>query len=165
VQTADLTPTFGSTNGAQLVDVYVSKPGATPTSTAASYPSMNYTMATPWSRLIEVQGFGGSFFKDATGASAGNVTVSANQVSRYITFSVDKTALGGAPATGWSFTVALTGQDGTHGTDQTRGFASTPKAYAFGVCASGGSAAICSQDPNTVPKVMDALTPRGGAGR
>ena len=49
VQTADLTPTFGSTNGAQLVDVYVSQPGATPTSSAASYPSMNYTTATPWS--------------------------------------------------------------------------------------------------------------------
>jgi hypothetical protein len=27
VQTADLTPTFGATNGAQPVDVYVSKPG------------------------------------------------------------------------------------------------------------------------------------------
>jgi glucoamylase len=161
VQTADLTPTFGSTNGAQLVDVYVSQPGASPTSSAASYPSMNYTTATPWSRLIEVQGFGGNLFKDATGATVGTVSVSANQVSRYITFSVDKTALGGAPTTGWSFTVALTGQDGTHGTDQTRGFASTPQAYAFGVCAVGGSAAICSADPNSVPKVMDALTPSG----
>jgi glucoamylase len=161
VQTADLTPTFGSTNGAQLVDVYVSQPGASPTSTAASYPSMNYTTATPWSRLIEVQGFGGNFIKDATGASAGTVTVSANQVSRYITFSVDKAALGGTPGTGWAFAVALTGQDGTHGVDQTRAFASTPQAYAFGVCAVGGSAPICSADPNSVPKVMDALTPSG----
>jgi glucoamylase len=161
VQTADLTPTFGSTNGAQLVDVYVSEPGASPTSTAASYPSMNYTTATPWSRLIEVQGFGGNLFKDATGATVGTVSVSANQVSRYITFSVDKTALGGTPTTGWAFTVALTGQDGTHGVDQTRGFASTPQAYAFGVCAVGGSAPICSADPNSVPKVMDALTPSG----
>jgi glucan 1,4-alpha-glucosidase len=159
VQTADLTPTFGSTNGAQLVDIYVSQPGATPTSTAASYPSMNYTTAMPWCRLIEVQGFGGSFMKDATGASAGTVTVSANQVSRYITFSVDKAALGGTPGTGWAFAVALTGQDGTHGVDQTRAFASTPQAYAFGVCAVGGSAPICSADPNSVPKVMDALTP------
>jgi glucoamylase len=161
VQTADLTPTFGGTNGAQLVDVYVTQPGATPTSSAASYPSMNYSLATPWNRLIEVQGFGGSYIHDATGAVAGTVTVSANQVSRYITFSVDKTALGGTPAAGWSFTVALTGQDGTHGTDQTRGFASTPQAYAFGVCAANGTAAICSADPNSVPKVMDALTPSG----
>jgi glucoamylase len=161
VQTADLTPTFGGTNGAQLVDVYVTQPGATPTSSAPSYPSMNYSLATPWSRLIEVQGFPGSYIKDATGTSTGTVTVGANQVSRYITFSVDKSALGGTPTTGWSFAVTLTGQDGTHGTDQTRGFASTPQAYAFGVCAVGGSAAICSQDPNTVPKVMDALTPSG----
>ncbi|HMH59090.1 MAG TPA: glucodextranase DOMON-like domain-containing protein, partial [Galbitalea sp.] len=161
VQTADLTPTFGSTNGAQLVDVYVSQPGATPTSSAASYPSMNYTVASPWSRVIEVQGFGGNLFKDATGATAGSVAVSANQVSRYITFTVDKAALGGTPTTGWAFTVTLTGQDGTHGTDQTRGFASTPQGYAFGVCAVGGSAPICSRDPNTVPKVMDLLTPSG----
>ena len=101
VQTADLTPTFGSTNGAQLVDVYVSQPGASPTSSAAAYPQRNYTTVTPWSRLIEVQGFGGNVFRDATGASAGTVTVSANAVSRYITFSVDKAALGGAPASGW----------------------------------------------------------------
>jgi glucoamylase len=161
VQTADLTPTFGSTNGAQLVDVYVSEPGGSPTSTSASYPSMNYTVASAWSRLIEVQGFGGSYFRDATGTTAGSVAVSANQVSRYITFSVDKAALGGTPTAGWAFTVALTGQDGTHGTDQTRGFASTPQAYAFGVCAVGGSAPICARDPNTVPKVMDLLTPSG----
>jgi glucoamylase len=122
---------------------------------------MNYTTATPWSRLIEVQGFGGSYFRDATGATAGSVAVGANQVSRYITFSLDKTALGGAPTTGWSFTVALTGQDCTHGTDQTGGFATTPQAFAFGVCAVGGSAPICSKDPNTVPQVMDALTPGG----
>lgn len=87
--------------------------------------------------------------------------MSANQVSRYITFSVDKVALGGTPGTGWAFTVALAGQDGTHGVDQTRGFASTPQAYEFGVCAVGGSAPICSADPNSEPKVMDALTPSG----
>jgi glucoamylase len=161
VQTADLTPTFGSTNGAQLVDVYVSEPGATATSTAASYPSMNYTLATPWTRLIEVQGFGNNLFENASGTSAGTVTVSANQVSRYITFSVDKTALGGEPVAGWAFAVTLTGQDGTHGTDQTRAFAATPQPYAFGVCAAGDTDAPCQADPNTVPKVMDVLTPAG----
>jgi glucoamylase len=161
VQTADLRPTFGATNGAQLVDVYVHEPSATSTSTAASYPSMNYTVADPWSRLIEVQGFGGNHFEDSTGASVGTVSVSANQVSRYITFSVDKTALGGAPATGWAFTVTLTGQDGTHGPDQTRDFAATPQPYAFGVCAADSSTPPCLVDPNTVPKVMDLLTPSG----
>jgi glucoamylase len=163
VQTADLTPTFGSTNGAQLVDVYVTQPGVSPTSSAASYASMNYSLATPWTRLIEVQGFAGSFIKDANRTSTGTVSVSANQVSRYITFSVDKTALGGTPATGWSMAVTLTGQDGSGGggTDQERSFASTPQAYQFGVCVVGGSAPICARDPNSVPKVMDALTPSG----
>lgn len=161
MQTADLTPTFGSTNGAQLVDVYVTQPGATPTSSAASYPSMNYTLATPWSRLIEVQGFGNSFLKDATGATAGTVSVAANSVSRYTTFSVAKTDLGGTPASGWGFAVALTGQDGTHGVDQTRSFAATPQDYAFGVCADGGTGALCTADPNSVPKAMDVLTPAG----
>jgi carbohydrate-binding DOMON domain-containing protein len=163
VQTADLTPTFGSTNGAQLVDVYVHAPAATSTSTAPSYPGMNYALASPWSRLIEVQGFPGSKIVDAAGASTGTVTVSANQVSRYTTFSVAKADLGGTPASGWGFAVTLTGQDGTHGTDQTRSFAATPQAYAFGVCAVGGTSPLCAADPNTVPKIMDLLAPSGVA--
>jgi glucoamylase len=161
VQTADLTPTFGSTNGAQLVDVYVSPPGATATSAASSYPGMNYSTLTPWSRLIEAQGFGNNRFVDASGASLGAVTVGANAVSRYITFSVDKTALGGTPASGWGFTVTLTGQDGTHGVDQTRAFSSTAGDYSFGVCAAAAATPLCSADPNTVPKVMDTIVPSG----
>jgi glucoamylase len=159
VQTADLTPTFGSTNGAQLVDVYVHEPAASTTSTAPSYPEMNYSVASPWARLIEVQGFGNSKFVDASGTSVGTVTVSANAVSRYTTFSVDTAALGGTPASGWGFTVALTGQDGTHGVDQTRAYTSTPGAYSFGVCATASASALCSADPNSVPKVMDTLVP------
>ena len=60
LRTKDLTPTFGSPLGAQLVDVYVHVPGASPTSTAASFPQRNYEIAAggAWSRLIEVQGFG-----------------------------------------------------------------------------------------------------------
>ena len=161
VQTANLTPTFGSTNGAQLVDVYVSQPGAASTSTASAYPGMNYSTATPWSRLIEAQGFGNNRFMDASGASLGAVTVGANAVSRYITFSVDKSALGGTPGSGWDFTVAITGQDGTHGVDQTRGFSATAGDYSFGVCAAASSSALCLTDPNTVPKVMDTIVPSG----
>jgi glucoamylase len=29
------------------------------------------------------------------------------------------------------------------------------------VCASGGTAPVCSADPNTVPKAVDVLTPAG----
>ncbi|MGH8959669.1 MAG: glucodextranase DOMON-like domain-containing protein [Jatrophihabitantaceae bacterium] len=161
VQTADLTPTFGSGLGAQLVDVYVHEPGATPTSTAASYPQRNYQIAATdaWSRLIEVQGFGQRFI-DASGATVGTVSIKANAISRYITFSVDKSALGGTPASGWGFTVTLHGQDG-YSPDQARAFTATPGGYSFGVCATASSDPMCTVDPSTVPKVMDTLTPSG----
>src|SRR5439155_11120998 len=58
----DLSPTFGSPLGAQLVDVYVHDPAAAAaaTSTAASFPQRNYEVAPgpACSRLIEVQRFG-----------------------------------------------------------------------------------------------------------
>ena len=161
VQTRDLTPTFSSPLGAQLIDVYVHDPAASSTSSAASYPQRNYTIgaAGAWSRLLEVQGFGQRFI-DNTGATAGTITISANQISRYITFSVAKTALGGTPASGWGFTVTLAGQDG-FSADQARAFTSTPGGYSFGVCAVASSDPHCPVDPNSVPKVMDTLTPAG----
>ena len=91
---------------------------------------------------------------------SGTVTVSANAVSRYITFSVDKAALGGTPASGWGFTVTLTGQDG-YSSDQARTFTPTPGGYNFGVCAVASATPLCSVDPNSVPKVLDALVPSG----
>src|SRR5437763_548396 len=58
LQTRDLSPTFGSPLGAQLVDVYVHNPGAasSDTSRAASFPQRNYAIdsSAAWSRLIEV---------------------------------------------------------------------------------------------------------------
>ena len=110
-----------------------------------------------------MQGFGNQKFLDPDMNSVGTVTTSANSVSRYITFSVDKAALGGTPGSGWGFTVTLTGQDGTHGTDQTRAFTSTPTGYTFGVCATSDGSPLCSADPNTVPKVLDTITPDGVA--
>jgi hypothetical protein len=161
VQTRDLTPTFGSPLGAQLVDVYVHQPAASPTSTAASFPQRNYSIDATgaWSRLLEVQGFGQRFI-DANGAVPGTITISANQISRYITFSVTKAALGGTPAAGWGFTVTLTGQDG-FSSDQARAFTSTPGAYSFGVCAAASADPHCTVTPSIVPKVVDTLTPAG----
>ena len=157
----DLTPTFGSALGAQLLDVYVHDPGAASTSTGAAYATRNYALAPAgaWSRLIEVQGFG-QLFRDASGAAVGTVAISANEISRYITFSVPKAALGGTPSAGWGFSVVLHGQDG-FSSDQARGFQLVPQDYQFGVCAPGGSAPLCSVDPGTVPKAMDVLTPAG----
>ena len=111
-----------------------------------------------WSRLIEVQGFGQRYI-DAHDNTLGTVSISANQISRFITFSVTKASLG-APGAGWGFTVVLTGQDGFN-PDQARSFTSTPSAFTFGVCASVSSDPHCTVAPNTVPKAMDVLTPTG----
>ncbi len=162
LQTRDLSPTFGSPLGAQLVDVYVHDPGAAPadTSTAASFPQRNYAVAatSAWNRLIEVQGFGQRYV-DAHNTTLGTVTIRANAISRFITFSVPKSSLG-QPGSGWGFTVVLTGQDG-FSADQARGFTPTPGAFSFGVCATASTDPHCTVDPNTVPKAIDVLTPSG----
>ena len=160
VRTRDLTPTFGSPLGAQLLDVYVHVPGAATTSTAAAFPQRRYAIAPDgaWSRLIEVQGFGQQY-RDASGATLGTVSISANAISRFITFSVPKASLG-TPGPGWAFTVVLTGQEGGN-PDQARDWTATPQEFRFGVCAAGASSPICAADPATVPKAMDVLTPAG----
>jgi hypothetical protein len=164
VQTRDLSPTFGSPLGAQLIDVYLRDPAAATTSTAASFPQRNYTIdpAAAWSRLIEVQGFGQRFI-DAAGATVGTVAIRGTQVTRWITFTVPKAALGGTPGTGWSFAVVLTGQDG-FSPDQARGFQPTSQPFQFGVCTPEAVAAanpICAVAPGSVAKAMDILTPAG----
>jgi len=162
LQTRNLSPTFGSPLGAQLVDVYVHDPHAssTDTSTAASFPQRNYVIASDaaWNQLLEVQGFGQRYV-DAHGTTLGTITISANAISRFITFSVPTSTLG-KPGSGWGFTVVLTGQDG-FSPDQARGFAATPQPFLFGVCATGGNDPHCTVDPSTVPKAMDVLTPPG----
>jgi glucoamylase len=162
LRTRDLTPTFGSPLGAQLVDVYVHVPGASATSTAASFPERRYAIAPAgaWSRLIEVQGFGQRFV-DADGSTLGTIGVRGNAISRNITFAVPKAALG-TPAAGWGFTVVLTGQDG-FSSDQARGFQPTPQGFQFGVCATASSDPHCTFDPGQVPKAIDVLTPAGVA--
>jgi glucoamylase len=162
VKLRDLTPTFGSPLGAQLVDVYVHDPGAATgsTSTAAANPSRNFQIGAPfaWSRLIQVQGFG-QRYENASGATLGTIAISANQISRFITFRVPKATLG-SPGPGWAFTVVLTGQDGFSG-DQARGFQSTPQDFQFGVCAAPSTDPHCTVDAGTVPKAVDVLTPAG----
>ncbi len=157
---ANLDPTFGSPLGAQLLDVYVHAPGAAATSTAASFASRNYTIApaSAWSEMVEAQGFASPIWQDASGNSLGTAFVAASQTSKTITIGLPEAAFG-TPASGWSFAVVLTGQDG-FGTDQARNFTPTPGAFTFGVCATGNSP-ICSVDPGAVPKAMDVITPAG----
>jgi glucoamylase len=157
----DLTPTFGSPLGAQLLDLYVRDPAAGSFSTAAPFTSRNYTIAadSAWSRRIEVQGFADPVFVDADGHSLGALGLSANETSKAITMAVPAAALG-HPASGWVFSVVLHGQDG-FSPDQARGFAPTAQPFLFGLCAPGVVSPICGIDPGTAPKAMDVITPAG----
>ena len=162
LQTRNLSPTFGSPLGAQLVDVYVHDPGAGTTSTAASFGQRNYAIdaGSAWSRLLEVQGFGQRYVDASNTGSVGTISISANAISRYITFSVPTASLGGTPGSGWGFTVVLTGQDG-FSSDQARGFQATPQDFQFGVCASASADPHCTANPGAVPKAVDVITPSG----
>ncbi|MDX6357341.1 MAG: hypothetical protein QOH37_395 [Nocardioidaceae bacterium] len=157
-----LVDTFGEPDGAQLLDVYVHQPGAAPTSTSAAFASRNYSIAPAdaWSQRLEVQGFAGPVWQDPDGNQVGTVSgVVASPAAKTITIAVPAAQFG-TPTPGWSFSVVLTGQDGFSG-DQARGFSPTPQEFAFGVCAAGGSAPICSVAPNTVPKAVDVIAPDG----
>jgi glucoamylase len=157
----NLAPTFGTQFGAQLLDFYIRDPSAAAFSNQAAFASRNYTIGSPWSERIEAQGFAPVVWVNATGQSLGNGQLVVDQTGSTATVVVPRAAFGN-PGSGWVFTVALTGQDG-FSPDQARAFTSTPGAYSFGVCASGGTAKICSVDPSTVPKVMSTLAPGGVA--
>jgi glucoamylase len=161
VTLADLVPTFGALDGAQLLDLYVHVPGASSTSTQAAYASRNYTIAPSgaWSQRVEVQGFASPVWVNAAGNSVGTASALAVQADKTITVALPEAQFG-TPTSGWGFSVVLAGQDG-FSPDQARAFTATPGAYSFGVCAPGGTAPICSVDPSTVPKAMDVITPAG----
>jgi len=96
---------------------------------------------------------------DANGNPAGTAAVVSSEASRTITIELPASAFG-TLASGWSFAVVLTGQDG-FSPDQARGFAATPLPFQFGVCAPSGTSPICGFDPGAVPKAMDVITPAG----
>ncbi|HEX3961941.1 MAG TPA: glucodextranase DOMON-like domain-containing protein [Trebonia sp.] len=183
---ANLQSTFGSLLGAQLIDLYIHAPsGSVPageTQSTAAAGAFNYSLASgsAWNQLIEVDGFGtDDWVTPATAtsglgdsSSVGTPQVSVAQLSQtsagdtpgVVSITVPTATLG-APGPGWTFTVALTGQDG-FGTDDARAFTATPGSYTFGVCpaavASAASPpAICSVSPSGVPYVMDTIPPSG----
>jgi glucoamylase len=159
VTLANLDPTFGQVDGAQMLDVYVHQPGAAVTSTQAVFPQRNYTIAGAgaWSQRVEVQAFATPVWQDASGNSVGSPFVLPSQSDRTITIALPEAAFG-TPGSGWGFTVVLTGQDG-FSPDQARGFAPTPQPFLFGVCPPDGTEPICSVGPGTVPKAIDVITP------
>jgi glucoamylase len=184
---ANLVPTFGPLDGAQLVDLYIHAPSATTTefqSTAAANP-WNYSIAPAdaWNQLIEVDGFGTDDWVTPSSTTAGlgqSSSIGTPQISvaqlspnssgatpGVISITVPASALG-APASGgswsgWTFTVTLAGQDG-FGFDDARTFTATPGAYTFGVCtvalaSEATPPSICSDNPSDVPYVLDTIPP------
>jgi hypothetical protein len=55
-----MVPTFGSPDGADLVDLYIHSPSTTEVQSTAAANPWNYSVAPPdaWNQLIEVDGFG-----------------------------------------------------------------------------------------------------------
>ena len=160
---ANLAPTFGNAIGAQLFDIYVHDPAATATSTAAAYPTRNYTISPSqaWSQRIEVQGFASPQWVVASGQSLSGAGYVASQQANAVTIVLPRSEFGN-PGSGWSFNVVLTGQDG-FSPDQARSFAPTPQPYNFGVCSVAETQAspenpICNVPPSQVPEAMDIIT-------
>jgi glucoamylase len=160
-QISNLASTFGSNFGAQLLDIYVHDPTATSTSTAAAYAARNYTIAPAdaWNQYIEAQGFASPTWENADGGSLGTPQFVVDSGTGTATLELPRSVFGNV-GTGWTFTLALTGQDG-FSSDQARAFTQPAGAYTFGVCPADGTEPICSVDPSTVPQVMDTITPSG----
>jgi glucoamylase len=159
VSIKNLASTFGNAFGAQLLDIYVHNPSATATSTAAAFPTRNYTIAPAdaWSERLELQGFASPVWVNPSGSSLGAAQMIEDQPAGTVTLVLPTSAFGTVGA-GWTFTLGLTGQNG-FSSDQARGFTQPSGADTFGVCPTGDTAAICSKDPSTMPQVMDTITP------
>jgi glucoamylase len=162
VKIRNLVNTFGSSFGAQLLDVYVRDPAAATTSTAAAYPGMNYSLApaSAWSQRLEAEGFAPVVWTTAAGGSPTGAQFVVDDPSGTATLILPQSAFG-TIGSGWAFTVALTGQGS--GMPPLRGFTPTPGAFTFGVCAAGNPSPICSVNPSSVPTVMDTIPPSGVA--
>ena len=158
----DLSPTFGNSLGAQLLTVFLHRPGI-PGSTAPLFASRHYAIdgADAWSRAIQVRGFDETRVYDASGTQIGTANAQASQLTGYITVAVPTALLGAVPASGWTATVVLHGQDG-FGQDGARTFTETPQEFTFGRCATAPDPdPRCAVALDRLPKAMDVLVPDG----
>ncbi len=153
--------------------------GATADNTTGG-PFDNYGIApaAAWNQLVQVDGFGNDLWVtpgSSSGGIAGATSLGAPQVSftqlapgsngetpGLVDITLPDSVLG-TPGPGWTFTLTIAGQNGFAGTDL-RGFTATPGGYTFGVCsvqtaAQANPPAICAENPNNVPDVMDTIPP------
>ena len=162
LQTRNLSETFGSPLGAQLVDVYVHVPGAATTSTAAANASRNFQIA-PAGRVEPAHpGPGlrptlrGRFRYD-------NARHGVHQRQPDLALHHVPGVEGLARPAGQRLEL----HRGPHRAGRlqprqcARSFQSTPEDFQFGVCAEASDDVHCTVDPDTVPKLMDVITPDG----
>jgi len=143
-----------------MLDVYVHTPDAGPTSTAAAFPARNYSVGSPWSQRIEVQGFAGPVWVDPDGRRKGTVTaIVSSTVTDTITVALRKLNWARRPPGGRSPWCS----PARAASARTRRavFTPTPGDFSFGVCAPGGLSPICQVNPGSVPKALDVITPGG----
>ncbi len=182
----NLVNTFGSPDGAELIDLYIHSPSTTETESTAAANPWNYSIAPAdaWNQLIEVDGFGTDDWVTPASPSSGllgssslgtpQVEVASStaagsngETPGVISITVPASTLG-APASvagwaGWAFTLTLTGQN-VFGYYDARTFTPTPGPYTFGVCSAALASepsppAICSYNPAQVPYVLDTIPP------
>jgi glucoamylase len=183
---ANLVPTFGSADGAQLVNLYIHAPSASTTefqSTAAAAP-WNYSIAPTdaWNQLIQVDGFGTDDWVTPSSTTAqlgqsssiGTPLVSVAQLGELpdgytpgvITLTVPAATLGapsGCTTTSCSaslwdgwFFTVALAGQDGFGYYNAREFTATPQAYTFGVC----SAAVAAEpSPPAVCSLGDVTYP------
>ena len=108
--------------GAQMLDIYVHNPAAATTSTAAGVPAaqLHDRVADAWSERLEAQGFASPVWIDPSG-NVGRPRCSWPTTPSTRRRRPAESAFG-TVGSGWTFTVAFTGQDG-FSPDQARGFA------------------------------------------
>ena len=157
----DLTPTFGSPLGAQLVDVYVHVPGAAHdldrrSERDAQLPDragVRLEPPDPGARLRPA-------LRGRLGHAAGH---GGDQREPDLPIhhlpGHEGVARHTRPRAGASRS-SCTGQDG-FSSDQARGFQPTPQDFQFGVCAAASADPHCTFNPGLVPKPIDVLTPPG----
>jgi glucoamylase len=107
-------------------------------------------------------GLSGSSSVGTPQVSVAQLSPSSGETPGLVTITVPTAALG-TPGSGWTFTMALTGQNG-FGIDDARGFTATPGAYSFGVCSAAVASeptppAVCTYPPSNVPFVLDTIPP------
>ena len=161
VQTRDLTPTFGSPLGAQLVDVYVHVPGAATTSTAAANAAaqlhdrarVRVEPADPGAGLRPALRRRDG--RDARhGHDHGERDLALHHVQRPEGVARRSPARAGASP---SCSPARTASARTRRAASSR----RRRTFQFGVCATASADPHCTFDPGTVPKAIDVITPAG----